>query len=126
MGTRGADIKSFHCTRFDLKLWLTIFCSLVDLVSANLNCQIDLLYKMKWSLNSPVGGAYAPPSVFFGRCICTAQTNFKKTLILFFKIEILELKFCKNTVFFVKKKYKFWLSYFFSKIKLKKRFFVIL
>ncbi len=59
------------------------------------------------SLNSAVGGAYAPPSVFFGRCICTAQTNFIKTLILFLKIEILELKFRKNTVFFVIKKYNF-------------------
>ena len=69
------------------------------------------------------GAAYAAPSIFLGRCICSAQRNFIKTLILFLKIEILELKFRKNTVFFVKKKYNFWLSYFFSKMKLKKRFF---
>ena len=69
---------------------------------------------------SPVRHAYAAPSIFYGRCICSAQQNFIKTLILFFKIEILELKFRKNTVFFVIKKYKFWLSYFFSKMKLKK------
>ena len=68
------------------------------------------------------------------RCICSAQhifwalhmqrpAKFYKNTNSFLKIEILELKFRKNTVFFVKKKYKFWLSYFFSKIKLKKRFF---
>ena len=50
---------------------------------------------------SPVGHAYAAPSIFYGRCICSAQQNFIKTLILFLKIEIRELKFRKNTVFFV-------------------------
>ena len=53
--------------------------SFTKLVSSSSGCEFFQNY------NSPVGDAYAAPSIFFGRCICSAQRNFIKTLILFIR-----------------------------------------